>query len=408
MRGRTAIIGLVVALITAFHLWQACHIWTWAIDEPLFFMRSTAAPWDASTTEKRFWAVDVMAVQRWAYYPALRLTGLDVVPADEKPCWVETPRGIAWAGRPDGRLMVISPSDTPDGWRTTLAEWNVRHGFYGPRRAILLMRVINLLTFDVLLVALLIAAWMILRSAWAVIVAVPAAVSMWYCGPLSIITASGDVFMLAGLAMGLLAWLWLRQRRQDGTLIAAVAIGALFGLATAAKPNGVLGLAAYGASCVILYPRRLWLPVVAGAVAVGVFLLANPVSLSGPIDFCRAVMARRAEVNAHWHEINGFPAWQTLMTSAFFWLPLAPVVGYLAWISRREWWIMPLVMWSMVIAVGTAAGYLSMANPKPSYLAPMHVAFWPCVVTLLIHTTRAQAWRGAPSAATMTPSTPIR
>jgi len=361
-------------------IYQATHDRIAAWDEPFWFMRAQVAPFDFDGYKHQVMAVDQLALQRWVFWPALRLTGLDVVGPDERPIWEMK----------DGHMYYLErgyvPWRTPDSWkamdlrRYTVEEWNDVHGEYAPRRAIVLLRLVNVCMYGLMLVCLWLAARMALRSeTLAILPALPFVLLPFWNGHMSFILASGDVFLLCGFSATLA--LWLRCHLGGGaSWKSAMALGVLGGLTTSAKHPGVLVVAAV---CGYLFLEgrrwlRLELPLLSFAVAVCVFVALNPVIWLCPgrtpaevlswISRCRQVHA--AEVAAANLTV---PISQMSQNLSFLWAAL-PATVMLAWGMRTNRWLKPVLWWGCFIAVGVTAGLFALLDPQPRYFAPVELA----------------------------------
>jgi hypothetical protein len=383
---------IIIIIIFAYNVRRAAGVATAPIDEPLWFMRSCEPPWRLDTEAQRFWAIDIPALNRWIYWTALKISGLDRVP-DGEPRIFEYREGAIWS-----KDRVVMPAELfARRWEKDLKGWETEHGTYAPRHAILLMRAVNLLAFAITVCCLLYAARLILRTcplAAAAIIPILGAPSIrrgiaFYLG-------SGDIFLLASLA-GLLAFWLKRHLAGRGAGLITIVFGAgLCGLATSAKHTGVLAVLAFMTylAAVSKGPARLWNPLIAASVAFAVFALLNPVVLWSPEhrwpwEACVAMIRRRNE--QFYRQTAGIDgeavvSLRRLVTSAFWWWPAAPLVAVGAWRRLREPWFLPLALWAGFLIAGAGAGLLSIRIVHLSYVAPLDMALlFAAGVCLLAH-----------------------
>jgi len=347
---------------------------TQPFDEPLWLMRSRVMPWDTSDRLKQFWAIDGPAVNRWAYTIGLKASGWYAPHPDEPPCWSYDGDKVLFFGDLTSgsvRLSTLRPGP-PCSW-----EWV--HGPTAPRKAILAMRASNLLGYGILLILL----WLAGRAALghevlaAVAVAPFVMASVWREW-LAVICNSGDVWMLAGMAGALYAWLCLARRR---TRWGAAAVGFACGFAIAAKYPAVLALAAF-CGWAVFHCRgreRVLSPLAAGLASFLTWVALNPAIWTwpdGPTAFFRASVEMRQSGMVWLVSRLGRSSARYILVHCGYWWPFLPVVAVVFWRCRKEWWFAPVAWWSVVVAVGTFAGILWLGDASDRYRLPMELGAW--------------------------------
>lgn len=346
-------------------------------DEPLWFLRSQAPPWDLSADAAQFWSIDCMGANRLVYWAALRATGLWRVPAGEKPGWQVDRRA---------RLIKWRGWRAPQEWLKDFNAWTsdtygAYHGVYAPRRAILLMRHVNIAAYGLTLVCLWGVAFLALRSPlWATVAASPLLLMPAVANGTVFLSWSGDVFMAAAAALTLLAWTWAHLRGMALRRVWVLVIGFAAGLVTAAKQPGVLVVFAV----VVYYAwksrgwARVWNPLAAGAVAFVAFAAVNPVVFlcpgENPVNILIEMCVRRTEVMKMIAANRGALELSEVARQAFPWWWLLPGLLAAAWQARRAPWFVPVALWSGCLIIGTAWGLISAKAFEPRYLAPLEWA----------------------------------
>jgi hypothetical protein len=399
MRTNLALLAVLAAVLMILAL-CAVFTHTYAVDEAGWFMRSQESPLSFSDPRAYAWAVDVPALNRWVYWAVLDATGLDRVPDGERRIWnlrsdaAGRPElyafDIRWPGQP-GAAEARKPSFLSRRER----EW----GAVAPRRAIVVMRLVNVLTFGAVLLCLWLVGALITRPArhWKWLAAImPGAVlcSVAYVLPATAVAWriwSGDVFLTAFLTGGLALWLWLHKRGTAATGRGALALGVVAGLAVSAKLTGLLmlwpmmlylGLTARGV-------RRLTLPAICAGAAFAVFLAVNPaLYLTGraPWTVCADMLARRGQVVDAWlrnRPVLSFFGAVAAVTGTEGRV-LLPILAYVLWRKRRAWYVLPILSWALFLVVGTIGGAVSMGMFHAHYAAPYDLGFGVLVVTAFL------------------------
>jgi hypothetical protein len=355
---------------------QAYHVPTRPVDEALWFQRSILSPLHVEG-EGRMWGIDIPAVNRWLWWAALKATGTDKVPRGEPPAWYLDDEGNMMF---QGRWTLPIWLEGPDG---PLDRWMARHGAYAPRRAILVMRSVNVAVFALFLLGLWYAGRRISGCAAAASLAiVPVALAPIMCESVAFVSLSGDVPMLAASTWALVLWLRGCERGAALHWRNVLGVGALCGLATASKHSGVLPLGAF-----ILWlslqggiRRRIVNIALAGSAAFAVFFCLNPVLFLSPGEYPIAILmemiSRRSAVAALHVSLHGPVSWSQFYGDTLFWWLLVVPYCYALWRYRREWWAGPLALWSGVFIIGTLAGGVEMRAFHPHYRAPMEMALW--------------------------------
>jgi hypothetical protein len=356
-------------------------------DEPMWFQRSLVTPANLSTPAYRHWAEDIPGLNRWVYFAALKVTGLDKTPADAEPCW-SLENGIVHLNDMSTGVDLVK-----DGY-ATLADWEAKHGRYAPRDSIMAMRFVDIGVFLACLACMWWTARMILKSDWlAAFSVLPLVLSPVFSEDVSYVINSGDGFLAGGLAATLAGWTYFHLKGHGTSRWAILAVGALAGLATASKQTGVLAVVAFAAYLAWQSRgrERLVNPLMACAAAFIVFSAINwDVFFTPgqwPWNVLATMVANRAQIVVHHY---GGKPFSPLEAFKFFWWPLLPLALYCLWVSRRERWFPAVGLWSIVIIVGTLAGMTGIRISAPRYLAPLEMAmYFPVSVVMLSLARRA-------------------
>jgi len=347
-------------------------------NEPLWFMRSQVPPTDLSTDAHRLWAVDIPNLNRWAYWAALKVTGLDRVPCGEPSAWEFKDGTVYFQGRRGGaNWLSPDPSHRNMEWLETF------HGKYAPRRAIVAMRMVNLAAFASMLVFL----WLTARMAIgadipALATVLPFTMMHFWVTTVASIAVSGDSFLLPAFALTLFLWTRYHMKGQGVSWRSVIVVGAAAGLATSAKHPGIIMVGAFG--LYLMWHARGWnriaMPAVAAAAAFAVFVLVNPAVLmypgARPWEVLQMMVDRREEVAAAAATRFGDPGWPELWRKAFFWVPWVPAALAGFWVLRRERWMAPLMFWCVSIIVVTLAGLVLLRNFEARYALPIELSLY--------------------------------
>ncbi len=351
----TLVLFAVVVLLGAWHFLAIA-------DSPVFSVHSDDVIWmyrfvhwprpvDPADRYDYVHGIDQGALERWVFGALLRVTGR----MPEKPL--------------------------PPEWDYKQSfEWNVAAGRVAPPDAARLVRIANAL-FMTAAAALIFLA--LARAAGSV---------AGFFGGIFFIVNGAAVEVLWSLGSDPLFWaltalsVYLWARLGD-SLKAAIVVGLVAGLATSAKVNAGAVVAAF---CLWLLLKRQWRrALIAGATALGVFVLTNPILFSKGVFGVPAVMlemarwraARAAGVAANYPAYAHAPqAARALMLLAWWWLAAIPL--FLAPALRR---LEPIPFWAAVMLVVHG---LTVTVPVARYVYPMYVAlamgllaaWWPTVV----------------------------
>ena len=360
-------------------------------DEPLWLERARILPTDWSEPLYRHWAVDIPAMNRWLWGAVLAATG-QWSPAGEESCWQlsDDGRQFLFEGRRVGQMQRTPP--------LTAREFGHIVGPTAPRIAVVTMRATNLLCFAVALAALAWTARMALgRWAPAALCTLPVMLAPTLGDQIAWQSTSGDMLMIMWAALALAAWMRFHLR-GDGTSNRALAVvAALLGASVASKHCGLLpliGFCAYAAATERGW-KRLGAPLAVCGVAFVVFAALNPVIFlsraEAPWTVCWQMAVRRKAVVAGMVAARGALAWSAIVGSGFFWWPLLPIVGAVAWRARREAWFWPLAAWAGALGGGMLLGITCTRAAYPAYYAPIHLAvFYGAAIVLLARPTVAR------------------
>ena len=347
----------------------------WRFDEPLWFARSTVTPADVSTRERQFWAIDVPGLNRWVYWTVLTLSNLKRVQPDEAHCWRVLKDKMYWQ---DGVKPYFDAGILP--------QWERAHGAYAPPRVIEAMRFTNIAAFVLGLALLYAVAWRLSRSHAVSLVAVlPLVLSPLFALKLAFVTSSGDILLFTTLALVLWLWTW----KPAPTFANVLIVGAACGLAVSAKHPGVLALGAY--SVWLVWQSRGWRRILNPAIACGtaflVFAALNPVVFLHPEASCLRVLATMSVRRAKMAEALTVSHPMTIVTALSVLTPywaLVPLNIFAAIRAIRNVELAPLVLWSVVLWVGTILAYWLMGAAMEFYLGPVEYGlFFPTAVLCL-------------------------
>jgi len=382
---RAAILIAILAAVLGIEVWQAAETPTFPIDEPLWFRKAQATSAHTTDPDDRFYAIDVPGLNRWIYWPMFRITGFYKVPPGEKECWSLRKGRIYFEGTVTNPLWPQNV--TPEQFK----QWVHRRGAYAPRSSIMALRLVNIAVYGVMLVALWWTAKAVLRSHWlALIPTASVAITPAFTTNMAFVTWSGDIFVLAMLAVTLAVWTYFHLRGNPTSRTAVIVTALMCGLTTSSKLNGVVVLFGYMAYLAIVSRgwSRLVKPAVAGAIAFAVFLAVNPVVFlfpdSYPWEVLMRMVTRRSEVVSAWVRREGPLPWTELVSHALFWWPLLPAAIWLFWRQRRASWFLPLALWCAFIVVGTLAGIIGVQRADDEYTAPILLSlFFPLATAML-------------------------
>jgi len=373
-----AICAALFALVMGVYFAEALHKQTVPFDEPLWFMRARVAPTNLSTDQYRMWAIDTLALNRWAYGAVLKSTGLDKLPPGEKRAWEARDGKLYFLGRYLPNDWKLYDPTKPDLY---WFEWT--HGVYAPRDAILAMRMADLAAFGALLVLLWLTARMVLGSdVMAAAAVLPLCMLPNWLTCVAFVLGGGDVFMLAGVALALYLWTKYHVAGRGASWTAVIAVGAAAGLATSAKHTGVIAVAAFGAY--LFWQARGWrrvaMPAAAALAALAVFTVVNPVVLmypgARPWQVLDKMMHWRGYVVSEAVGRVGKAGVSSIWKRDLFWLPYLPVTCAVALTLRRERWFAPLVLWSGSIVAGVSIGLARMGYFQDNYDTPVEMALY--------------------------------
>jgi hypothetical protein len=374
-------LGICVALFTVVMgalAFEAFRKHTAPFNEPLWFMRARVLPTELSTPDHRLWAIDVPALNRWLYWPVLKLTGLDSIPPGEPICWELKDDGLYFQGERG-----------PDAWVPAKPEHKSNeyirsfYGEYAPRRGILALRMVNLAAFGCMLLFLWLTARMVTGSdILAAATVAPFCTLHFWITTVAFVSMSGDTFMLAGFALALFLWTRFHLQGRGVSWKSVILVGVAAGVTTSAKHPGVIVVGAF-ALYLLWYSRgwdRLLKPAIAAAVALGVFVLVNPAVLTypgaRPWEVLQLMMNRRDVVADEGMTRHGGVGLSEIWRRVFFWVPLVPAafVGVLA--VRRERWLVPVGIWCASITVVTTLQLIRLGILEARYAAPIEMAVY--------------------------------
>src|SRR3954451_18337145 len=156
--------------------------------------------------------------------------------------------------------------------------------------------------------------------------------------------ALNDVPTLVGVCLSLGGTSGVHRRRGRMPDFALAGVG--LGLACATKYTGgivLLGLLAAAAVAPgVSLPRRLGGLVLAGVLAVVMFLIANPYALLDSAAFhdvltqqSEAASDEAGKLGQTWHNGYGYYLWT--LTWGLGWIPLALALGGAVWLALRDW-----------------------------------------------------------------------
>jgi len=357
---------------------EACRKHTAPFNEPLWFMRARVLPTDLSTEDHRLWAIDVPALNRWLYWPVLKLTGFDRVPPGEPFAWEFKDDGVYFQGvRGPDDWIPVTPSHKSITWFRSF------YGDYAPRRGIVALRTVNLAAFLAMLLLLWLTARRIIGSdILAVATVVPFCLLHFWITTQAFVSMSGDIFMLAGFALALFLWTKFHLAGRGASWTSVIAMGLAAGIATSAKHPGVIVLGAF--SLYLLWYARGWdkmlKPVAAAAVALCVFTIVNPAILlypgARPWEVLGMMVDRRQAVALQAVAHRGDPGLSAIWRGVFFWLPLMPAALVGAWSLRSEKWLAPVVLWSSSITLVTAVELVRLGVFEARYAASIEMAVY--------------------------------
>ena len=331
---------MALAAIAGFYVWQAVTVPTMTYDEPLWFNRSRTWPWKVSQPFQRDWDTDVPGLNRLVWGCALRLTGTNIIPKGEPP--------------------FLTAADGP----RNAYEWSLTKRPC-PRKAILVMRGVNLAVFFTLLGG----AYATFRRmgygrgrAFLALCFV-AAIPRWWMRdwPAAYKCSSGDVFLACAGVWTLYALFGSRTWRN------AVLAGVIAGLATSSKHTGAL-LVVAAALTYWRFPARA---LVVGVVAFGVFVAVNPIvalDAAGPVAVLRDMIERRGALVALLDK--GQSVWHELFEHCAVWVVAGAVSPIFAVYARQR----TLALWCVIFAGGTLVGFQALPLLHVQYLLPLELA----------------------------------
>lgn len=400
------VLGTALVAVLAMTAGQARQTDTYVVDEAAWFQRSQDWPTSFEDPDAYAWAIDVPAVNRWVYSAVLKSTGLDVIPEGERRVWTIREH----KGRPALFAYDARWPHTPGFPMTAeaLAERERLLGAYAPRRAIVAMRLANVLAFGGALVCLWLAAVQVLegRKLAAALAALPLAVNSLFQAPPTGIAWrlwSGDVYLVLFLTGGLAGLLWLARRGMAATWRGAAILGTAAGLAVSSKLTGLLFLWAVMVYLAISARgfRRLAMPALCAAVAFAVFVVMNPAFyLTGraPWTVCQDMLTRRSTVAAVWTSGHGaLSAAEALGEAVGGLWPMLFLAGLGLWFMRRAWWTLPVALWAAFLVAGSAAGMVSMGIGHDHYRAPIELAAWFLTALVMLAAATSCAAKGISS-----------
>ena len=337
-------------------LWQTMATPLRPFDENLWYLRSCR--WPAECRPYGGWlynaAVDVPAVNRWAYGAAQRLSRLT-----ELPC----PRA---------------------DYSKSHAQ-NILEGRLPPWQGVMVMRSVNVAAYLATLALLWLTARMALgcsvgtarASAWAALAVVPLAFSKIQVFDV-VARAGPDALLAFAMAAMLAAWTYWHLRAEATSLKVVLYLGALAGLATGAKLNGalmVLALVGY----LVAYCRgrdRLVKPLAAIGVSLVAFSLLNPVVFMGgvpPYQPLLDMIQRRLHIIGMRQEWTGPMGWLEFTRTAVPAWPVLPLFAAGLVAARRAQWFRPVAWWCALLTLGT---FFSINRPVPAYLGPLELGLY--------------------------------
>jgi len=311
------------------------------------------------------WGLDQPALERWVFHGLLHISG---------------------------RFPETLPEKNWD--YTHDLRWNVENGNVGPPDAVHFVRVVNA-AFMILAVVLIFAALARAVSPLAGLIAglyfvlhPSVTVTMWSIGP--------DPLLWLLMAAGLALWVW-----QGATWRGAVLVGVVGGLAASAKLNGALVIVGF---CLwLVLKRRPLLALLAGVLALAVFVVVNPILFSRGVTGLPGMLWEMAR----WRSVRtgmmmqGYPAfaaaprWYIPFYLLGAWWALVPLLV----VSQRLWRFEPAVFWAATLAIGHLA---LVTVPEPRYtllieavlVTGLIAGYWPKRLEI------PAAWRrrGAPAA----------
>ena len=268
-------------------------------------------------------------------------------------------------------------------------EWNKARRWWLPPEVLRGLRLTNAAFFIAGLMCAYLSLRLMLRSdLLAMLAALPialeATISQTAIGAVSYIGA--DAILLFCLLLMHLAWV----RLSGKGVAAACLVGALGGLATAAKVNGAFAVAGFCAFLILESRgwRRLTLPLAAGVSSLAVFFALNPVLIGpGPswtITVIRDMLQARVVVNEWIMARPGtFTKAETILALfpyVYLAVPIAAVLTYAGRVRHMK----ATAFWAVPFIIGNLAGAATM---MPRYAAPLRVAFlmvfMPCGVLVL-------------------------
>jgi len=293
---------------------------------------------------------------------------------------------LAWTGK--------LPRDLPDiqwDYERDYA-WNLAQGNVAPPDAVRFVRVVNA-AFMIGAVILAFAA--IARAATPLAGLVAGAYMVLHSAIVDILWSIGsDPLLWLCLAAALLLWVFF-----GASLRGAILVGLAGGLAASAKINGsviVLGYVLW-----LAFKNRTRLALLAGAVALAVFVLINPILFSRGVFGVPWMLwemlswrASRAELfAAHYRAYAGAPQWKVVFYLLGSWWPLLPLLL----LSRRFWRLDPAVFWATALVIGHAA---TVTAPVARYTFPLQAglvlgllaAYWPARVPF-VRSVFLRAWK---------------
>jgi len=383
MKGATLL--FIFAAVLGLEAWEAVRAPLYPMDEALWFRKAQATSAHVMNPDDRFYAVDVPGFNRWIYWPMFRITGLYRVPPGEPECWSVRGGRIYFKGTFNNPAWPRNPTEEQFQWFVH------RHGRYAPRSSMMALRFTNIAVYGVMLAALWWTARAALKSPWLALLAVsPVALTPAFNLNLAFVTWSGDIFMLAAVAVTLAAWTRFHLAGAATSRKAIIVTGILCGIAAGSKLNGILVLAAYCLYLAIVSRSfsRLANPAMAAAIAFAVFLAVDPVVFlypdRAPWQVLTMMVVRRGQVVADWTRREGPLAWAEFYSHALFWWPMLPAAVWAFWKCRRRAWFLPLALWCGVMVVGTLVGVLEVNRADDEYLGPVYMAlYFPVAVAFI-------------------------
>jgi hypothetical protein len=158
--------------------------------------------------------------------------------------------------------------------------------------------------------------------------------------------------------------------------------------------------------------RRVASPLLAAAVAGGVYIAINPVMIlwpgKWPWDVGLMIIARRVDVVHRYARSFGMASVGQIVGDSLYWWPILPLAIAAAWSCRREKWFAPVALFATFSAGGTVAALFRSRMLQGRYMAPAEMGlFFLVSVCLVTISSRADAaYRQARESGVETASAP--